>query len=132
MWSEFRRNLLENKWRGWLGKFWEKLALSKRPKEKNYKTITDVVKDNLIIGKLNFFSFVASILQPFLTKYQSDNLLVPFMYDGIVDLAKSLMRIIIKTEKNRWCCGEKLQGLWINLGCAAANSIFDLKCQDQF
>lgn len=84
-----------------MGKFWEKLALSKRPKKKNYKTITDVVKDNLIIGKLNFFSFVASILQPFLTKYQSDNLLVPFMYDGIVDLAKSLMRIIIKTEKNR-------------------------------
>ena len=84
-----------------MGKFWEKLALSKRPKKRNYKTIADVVKDNLIIGKLNFFSFVASILQPFLTKYKSDNLLVPFMYDGIVDLAKSLMRIIIKTEKNR-------------------------------
>ena len=84
-----------------MGKFWEKLALSKRPKEKNYKTITDAVKDNLIIGKLNFFSFVASILQPFLTKYQSDNLLVPFMYDDIVDLTKSLMRIIIKPEKNR-------------------------------
>ena len=84
-----------------MGKFWEKLALSKRSKEKNYKTITDAVKDNLIIGKLNFFSFVASILQPFLTKYQSDNLLVPFMYDDIVDLTKSLMRIIIKPEKNR-------------------------------
>lgn len=65
---------------------WEKLAPSKRPKGKNYQTVLAAIKDNLTVAKLNYFSFIASILEPFLTKYQSDDPLVPFMYDDITSL----------------------------------------------
>ena len=70
---------------------WEKLTPSKRPKGKNYQTVLAAIKDYLITGKLNYFSFIASILQPFLTKYQSDDPLVPFIYDDVLSLKTSLM-----------------------------------------
>ena len=70
---------------------WEKLAPSERPKGKNYQTVLAAIKDNLITAKLNYFSFIASILQPFLTKYESDDPLVPFMYDDVLSLIASLM-----------------------------------------
>ena len=78
---------------------WEKLTPSKKPKGKNYQTVLAAIKDNLITVKLNNFSFIASILQPFLTKYQTDDPLVPFMYDDVSSLITSLMQLIFKADK---------------------------------
>ena len=78
---------------------WEKLAPSKRSKGKNYQKVLAAIKDNLITAKLNYFSFTALILQPFLTKYQSDDPLVPFMYDDVSSLITSLMRLIFKVDE---------------------------------
>ena len=78
---------------------WEKLASSKRPKGKNYQTVLASIKDNPITAKLNYFSFIASILHPFLTKYQSNDPPVPFMYDDVLSLTTSLMRLMFKVDK---------------------------------
>ena len=118
---------------------WEKLAPSERPKGKNYQTVLAAIKDNLITAKLNYFSFIASILQPFLTKYQSDDPLVSFMYDDVLSLITSLMRLIFKADKVDEAAlknfkefdftlnDNRLPLNSINIGCAAANSIVDLK-----
>ena len=106
---------------------WEKLAPSERPKGKNYQTVFAAIKDNLITAKLNNFLFIASILQPFLTKYQSDDLLVPFMYD---DASRSFMRIIFKVDEaavknfkefDFTLNDNRLPLNSINIGCAADN-----------
>ena len=48
--------------------------------------VKDGVDDKLITAKLSFFSFFASLVEPFLKKYQCDKPTVPFMYtDLIVD-----------------------------------------------
>ena len=62
---------------------------AKDPNEKNYQAVLAAIKDNLISANLNYFSFIVSILQPFLTKYQSDDPLVPLMYDDVSSLIKS-------------------------------------------
>ena len=100
-------------------------------------------QDNLITTKLNYFSFIASILQPFLTKYQSDDPLVSFMYDDVLSLITHLMRVLFKADKVDEAAvknfkefdftlnDNRLQLNSINIGCAAANSIVDLKRRDE-
>ena len=59
-----------------LYKFWDSLPKSKRPKWKRYFTLGNALRDNLIIAKLQFFAFVADLVEPFLTKYQTDKPMV--------------------------------------------------------
>ena len=53
-----------------------------------------VISDPLTLGKLKVFSFAASLLEPYLTKYQGDGLMLPFEYltkyqgDGPVTICK--------------------------------------------
>ena len=112
---------------------------AKDPKKKNYQTLLAAIKDSLITANLNYFSFVASILQPFLTKYQSDDPHVPFTYDDVLSLITSLVRLIFKVDKvdadavknfkefDFTLNDNRLPLNSINIGCAAANSIVDLK-----
>ena len=52
------------------------------------------ISDILTLGKLKFFSFAASLLEPYLTKYQGDGFMLPFEYltkyqgDGPVTICK--------------------------------------------
>ena len=46
--------------------FWEGLAKSKRPKSKSYENVKARISDPLALAKLKFFSFVASLLEPYL------------------------------------------------------------------
>ena len=41
------------------------------------------MNDTLTTAKLQFFLFVAGILQPFLKLYQTDQPMIPFMYNDI-------------------------------------------------
>ena len=56
--------------------FWDSLSKSKRPKCKSYFTLGNTLKDNLIITKLQFFAFVTDLVEPFLTKYQTDKSMI--------------------------------------------------------
>ena len=68
--------------------FWQKLPNCKQPKSKSYDNLHDAVIDLLTSAKLNFFSYVATFFQPFLTLYQTDNPMVPFLYDDLMKFVK--------------------------------------------
>ena len=49
------------------------------PKNKSFENVQESVKDTLLTAKLNFFLMIAKEIQPFLTKYQADKPLLPFL-----------------------------------------------------
>ena len=71
--------------------YWESLPKSKRPSSKSYSNVLSAVTDNLTPAELHFFSYVAGIFQPFLTKYQSDIPMIPFLYSDLLKLVKSVL-----------------------------------------
>ena len=66
-----------------------------QPKCKSIEELTEAITDDLIPLKLSFFSYMASLLQPFLKKYQSDKPLIPYLYD---DLTK-VLKVFLETVK---------------------------------
>ena len=121
--------------------YWKKLPGYKQPPGQDFITISNAIKDDvLIVVKLNFFSFVASILVPYLTRYQENNPSIPFMYDDIQKLVYKLMNIVFTTSfMEAHSNGKKLLELNnehfqiksfhkkdVELGCAASTLIQDL------
>ena len=76
---------------------WESLPKSSRPNSKSYDAVVKGVKDELTFAKLSFFSFIAGLLKPYLTKYQTDQPMIPFLAKDLEAMYKSLMRLILKT-----------------------------------
>ena len=57
------------------------------------------MNDPLTAAKLQFFSFVAGILQPFLKSYQTDDQpMIPFMYNDIFALLQKILQYVIKRD----------------------------------
>ena len=77
---------------------WEKLAPSKRPKCKSYRTVVIAINDQLATAKFQFFSFIAMTLQQFLELCQSDFPVIPYMFDDIINIVKTLMILFIKAD----------------------------------
>ena len=77
---------------------WSKLAPSKQPKCKSYEVLKGAVKDPLVVAKLNFFSFLAGHLLPYLTSYQSQKPMIPFLHSDLQQLVKELLGLTIKSE----------------------------------
>ena len=78
--------------------FWEGLATSKRPKSISYENVKAHTNDPLTLAKLKSFFFVASLLQPYLTKYQGDGPMLPFVNEDVKKLFKDLLALIIKPD----------------------------------
>ena len=78
--------------------FWEGLVKFKRPKSKSYTNVLSHIQDTLIVAKLKFFVYVAGILQSYLTCYQGDGPMVPFMVEDIQKFYTQLLHIIIKPK----------------------------------
>ena len=123
--------------------FWQTLPKSKRPSSKSYENLHAAVKDSFTIPKLNFFSYVAGIFKPFLVQYQSDNPMVPFLYNDLLNLTKKIMLLVIKPEVVHNCSTFSeltkidlhdktifLKSKDMNIGFAAKQSISDLKKAD--
>ena len=73
------------------------LTQSKRPKNnKSYDTLVKHHIDSLILLKLQFFRDITSVLQTYLTQFQSDVLLVSFINDEMVQPFTKTMRLFIK------------------------------------
>ena len=70
-----------------------------QPKNKSYEVIKDCLKDPCFIAKLPFFKCIASQLQPFLSKYQTDRPMIPFLSDDLCLIIRSLMRRFIKSDQ---------------------------------
>ena len=69
----------------------------KQSKCKSYEVIKGAIKDPFIVTKMTFFSFIAGRLKPYLTIYQSQKPLIPFLYN-LQSLYKELLGLTIKSE----------------------------------
>ena len=77
---------------------WMPLPRSKQPKCKSYEVVKGAIKDPFPVVTLIFFSFIAGHLKPYLTIYQSQKPLIPFLYDNLKSLHKELLGLTIKSE----------------------------------
>ena len=82
---------------------WSSLPPSKQPKCKSYEVLKNAVKDTSAVAKFNFFSFLAGRLLPYLTRYQSQKPMIPFLHDDIQQLVKELLSLTIKSEVTDNC-----------------------------
>ena len=78
--------------------FWECFAKSKRPKSKSYENVKTHINGSLTLAKLKFFSFAASLLEPYLIKYDGDGPMLPFVNEDVKKLFKNLLALIIKLD----------------------------------
>ena len=91
-------------------KYWESLPKSEQPKCQSYETVLEGTEDELSLTKLNFFGYIASLLQKILLTYQRDAPMIPFLFEDLLSTAKSLMSLIIKQDVlNRIINGRQLQ-----------------------
>ncbi|XP_034246267.1 uncharacterized protein LOC117648128 [Thrips palmi] len=78
-------------------------GVRKAKKEKNvttpsYETIKTALKDNLLTSKLAFFASIANMLEPFLTEFQSDKPMAPFLFCSLEGVLTDLMKIFVKKK----------------------------------
>ena len=72
--------------------------------------VLEGTKEKLTLTKLNFFGYIASLLQKILLTYQTDALMIPFLFEDLFSTAKSLMSLIIKQDVlNRIINARQLQ-----------------------
>ncbi|XP_062864866.1 uncharacterized protein LOC134326630 isoform X2 [Trichomycterus rosablanca] len=68
------------------------------PRSSSYDTIAEARMDPIILAKLHFFMSISRTFQPFLTKYQTDAPMIPFLGRDLEDLIRSLLRRFIKRD----------------------------------
>lgn len=115
-----------------------------KPTSRSYESVSNAVRDKLVCVKLEFFCLVASILLPFLTNYQSDKPLVPFLAADLAEIIRCLMKRFIESEiiDTANTC-EKLCGIdilnkenhtiysKIDIGLAAEEKLKGVGCSDK-
>ena len=122
--------------------FWKKLPELKQSKCDSYNIVKDVVDDPLIVVKLEFFIYVAGLLEPYLKSYQSDQPMVPFMYFDLKKLVTCLLKLFVKAEVIDNCKTFDLANIDLDkksnfhepdnmtLGFASEKTLKDLKKDD--
>lgn len=79
-------------WPNIIKKFWLSLPKRKQPSSgKSFDCVKNAIEDPLIRPKLCFFSYVASIMEPFLTKYQTSKHMLPYLYFDLSRVYRSLL-----------------------------------------
>jgi hypothetical protein len=68
----------------------------KLPKNATCKNIQSACSDPFISAKTHFFISVASVIEPFLRKYQTNSPMVPFMYNDLGSCLRNIMNRFIK------------------------------------
>ena len=70
----------------------------KDPKTKSFSTVKQWVVDPLGKAKLAAFAYVALPIVSFLTRYQSDQPLMPYLSDDLIHMMRALLNRIVKPE----------------------------------
>ena len=83
--------------------FLDKLMKWKQPNSKSYSNLKNGLDDPLIHAKLNFFSYVAYIIEPFLKKFQTDKAIVPFLSFELKAIVSELLEIVVKSSVIKSC-----------------------------
>ena len=79
-----------------MGKSWQ---VQEAKESKNFNPLVIHYEDLLITAKLQFLDFIAGILNPFLVLFQTDNPMLPFMYEELSKISKRLIVLMYKKEK---------------------------------
>ena len=72
---------------------------SQVPTSGYFATVRSAVQDNLIVAKLQFFASTASVMMPYLQKFQEDAPLLPFTTTEVTVLLETLMQKFIKQSE---------------------------------
>ena len=123
--------------------FWNSLPRSKQPSSKSYLNVKKSCADPLYPAKLKFFSFFASMLEPYLHLYQTDKPMLPYMCDDLTKLITNVLSLIVKESVISSCktgldlkkidldsVENLLKTKEINVGFAAAEVLNELKKKD--
>ena len=76
--------------------FWNSLPRSKQPSSKSYLNLKKSCAAPVCPAKLKFFSFFASMLEPYLRLYQTDKPMLPYMCDDLTKLITNVLSLIVK------------------------------------
>ena len=76
--------------------YWEKVTEKQATFFKKIFKVQEAVNYKFILAKLHLFSFFVSLFKPFLTMYQPRWPMVPFTYDDLKILVKSILQLYIK------------------------------------
>ena len=68
------------------------------PKTVSYETVKSAVKDPLLPAKLAFFASISKQVEPFLTQYQADEPLLPFLQEDLSQVAINILSRCLKQE----------------------------------
>ena len=71
---------------------------SKRPSSRSYENLKVTVNNPFTVAKLQFFSFFACVLQPFLKSYETDDPMIPFLYKYIFSLLQQIITVVVKHD----------------------------------
>ena len=73
--------------------------------------------DPFVSAKLHLFSFVAGMFEPYLTCFQTDVLMVPFMFDELSAIFKKLIGLIFKKDaiNNARSIASMLNDTWLQV-----------------
>ena len=77
---------------------WMTLVKSKHPDSKSFHNVKKGIDDSLTVPELCFFSFLAGLLQPFLTAFQGDGPMLPFLCSSVKELVLSLLGLIVRPK----------------------------------
>ena len=68
------------------------------PKTQSFDTVQKMLQDDLLEVKINIFISIAKEVVPFLTLYQTDRVMIPFLGDDLHHMLKSLMSWVISNS----------------------------------
>ena len=77
--------------------FWNTLVKSKCPDSKSFHNVKKGINDPLTVAKLCFF-FLAGLLQPFLTAFQVDGPMLPYLCSSVKELVVSLLGLMVRPK----------------------------------
>ena len=77
---------------------WLSLAKSKRPQNKLFDVLVKHHTDPLILIKVHFFKFTASILSPFLRRFQTPKSMIPFLSTELDATLRQVMSLFLRRQ----------------------------------
>ena len=79
--------------------YWEARKKPKPPTSASYILLKDATHDLFLPAKLTFFSFIASLLQPYLKSYQTNQPMLPFMYGDLEKMFRNLLELFVQPDE---------------------------------
>ena len=68
------------------------------PKTKSFDVVMECCGDPLMVAKMSFYLSVVKQIAPFLTLYQTDKPMLPFVASDLYDMIKGLLTRYMKSE----------------------------------